>query len=79
MGTIAETLAQARQLHEAGELARAEALYQEILRDEPNHGEVLFLRGLVAQQQNRLQERWTIIAARCRNDRRAPIFSINWG
>jgi tetratricopeptide (TPR) repeat protein len=56
MGTIADTLVQARRLHEAGELARAEALYQEILRDEPDHGEVLFLRGLLAQQQNRLQE-----------------------
>ncbi len=79
MGTIAETLAQARQLHEARELARAEALYQEILRDEPNHGEVLFLRGLVAQQENRLQEALDSIAAPCRNDRRTPICFINWG
>jgi tetratricopeptide (TPR) repeat protein len=56
MGTIADTLAQARQLHEAGKLAQADSLYAEILQIEPSHAEVLFLRGLVAEQQNRLDE-----------------------
>jgi tetratricopeptide (TPR) repeat protein len=49
-------LVQARQLHQAGEHGQAESLYRQILQADPTHGEVLFLLGVVCQQQNRLDE-----------------------
>jgi tetratricopeptide (TPR) repeat protein len=56
MGTTADTFRQARQLHQAGELSRAETLYGQILRENPAQAEALFLLGVVCGQQNRLDE-----------------------
>jgi tetratricopeptide (TPR) repeat protein len=56
MGTNADALRQARQLHEAGELGQAESLYGQLLEADPAQSEVLFLLGVVCGQQNRLDE-----------------------
>ena len=56
MGTIAETLRRARQLHQAGELGQAESLYRQVIQAEPANGEVLLLLGVVCGQQKRLDE-----------------------
>jgi tetratricopeptide (TPR) repeat protein len=56
MATTADTFRQARQLHQAGELSRAQSLYEQVLRDDPAQAEVLFLLGVVCGQQNHLDE-----------------------
>jgi len=43
-------LQQAVQLHQAGRLAEAEAIYRRILAEQPQHPDALHLLGLVAQQ-----------------------------
>jgi tetratricopeptide (TPR) repeat protein len=55
-GTVTEALSQARRLHQAGELGQVESLYRQILQADPDHGEVLFLLGVVCEQQKRLDE-----------------------
>jgi tetratricopeptide (TPR) repeat protein len=44
------TLQQALQLHQAGRLAEAEAIYRRILAQHPQHPDALHLLGLIAQQ-----------------------------
>lgn len=39
--------------HQAGRLAEAEALYQQILQTEPDHADALYLLGLLAQQEGK--------------------------
>jgi tetratricopeptide (TPR) repeat protein len=56
MATIAEAVAQARQLHQAGDLVRAESLCRQILQANPAHGEVHFLLGQVCRQCHRVGE-----------------------
>jgi tetratricopeptide (TPR) repeat protein len=52
-GRTAELLAAAVRQHRAGNLDRAEALYERILRAEPQHADALHLQGLVAHQRGR--------------------------
>ena len=52
--TIDETFQLALERHRAGDLPRAEALYREVLRQQPNHVEALHLFGVVAGQIGRL-------------------------
>jgi tetratricopeptide (TPR) repeat protein len=47
-------LERARGLHFAGELTQAKAIYEEILKTQPRHAEVLNLLGLVAAQDNNM-------------------------
>lgn len=56
MTTAAELLAQGRQAHQAGRVAEAERLYQQVLKDQPAHAEALYLLGAAAQSQGRLDE-----------------------
>ena len=44
MATIPETLAVAVKHHRAGQVQRAEQLYQEVLRFDPNQADALHLR-----------------------------------
>jgi tetratricopeptide (TPR) repeat protein len=46
----AAALQRALQLHQAGRLAEAEAIYRRILAEWPRHADVLHLLGLIAQQ-----------------------------
>jgi tetratricopeptide (TPR) repeat protein len=48
-------LQQALGLHQGGQTARAQAIYQEILQIEPKHSEALHLLGLIAAQDDKLQ------------------------
>lgn len=56
MTTIAEALAQGRELHKRGDLAGAEPIYRRILQQEPRHAEALHLLGLLALQTSRIDE-----------------------
>jgi protein O-GlcNAc transferase len=52
--TIDETFQLALERHRAGDLPRAEALYREVLVQQPNHVEALHLFGVIAGQIGRL-------------------------
>jgi Flp pilus assembly protein TadD len=56
MDTIAERMTQAVQLHEAGKLGEAEALYRAVLQAAPQHPHALHLLGVLAHQRGRLDE-----------------------
>jgi capsular polysaccharide biosynthesis protein/tetratricopeptide (TPR) repeat protein len=49
-------LERAMRLHDAGRLEHAEALYRELLRDQPGHQVALHLCGLIAHQRGRHRE-----------------------
>lgn len=42
-------------LHQAGELERADAVYREVLAEQPRHAEALFLRGEIANRLGRYE------------------------
>ncbi len=50
MATIADHFMQAVRLHQSGNLAGAEALYREVLRADPRHGDAYHLLGVLANQ-----------------------------
>ena len=52
MSSLSETLQSAVQHHQTGELDRAERLYRDIIRLDPQHSDALHLLGLVAHQRN---------------------------
>jgi protein O-GlcNAc transferase len=56
-----ETLQRAVALHRQGHLERASALYQEVLRGDPNNADALHLLGLTADQQGRLEDATELI------------------
>jgi tetratricopeptide (TPR) repeat protein len=56
MPTLAETLANASELHRRGELTAAEAIYRHVLVVEPQQSDAVRLLGLALLQQNRLAE-----------------------
>ena len=51
--TIEQTLQLARQHHQAGQLPQAEALYRQILQQQPGHADALHLLGVIAYQTGR--------------------------
>ena len=50
MVTIPEAFALAFQYHQTGRLADAEALYRQILAEQPNHADALHHLGVIAHQ-----------------------------
>jgi tetratricopeptide (TPR) repeat protein len=56
MLTLAQRLMQGQQLHAAGRLAEAQALYRGILGEAPDHGEALHGLGLLLHQTGQHQE-----------------------
>jgi predicted TPR repeat methyltransferase len=54
--SIPDTFDHARQHHQAGRLAEAEAIYREILAAEPRHADALHLLGVIAGQTGRKEE-----------------------
>jgi tetratricopeptide (TPR) repeat protein len=56
MSTPPETLAYGWQLHQAGDLARAEAIYRQVLQAEPAHAGAWFLLGLACRGRGALGE-----------------------
>ena len=51
--TLQQAFDLALQHHQAGRLAEAEAIYRQILAQEPNHADTLHLLGVIAQQAGR--------------------------
>ncbi len=50
MASVSSTLQKAVQLHQAGDIPRAEALYRQVLRNDPRHADALHLLGVAALQ-----------------------------
>lgn len=50
--TLAQTLQQAVQAHQGGQLDQAEQLYQQVLRSQPNQSDALHLLGVIAYQRH---------------------------
>ncbi len=65
--------------HQAGELAEAEALYEQLLTTRPDHVDGLHLLGALALQQGRTQEAVSLIGEAVRLDPDAPFAQRNFG
>ncbi len=63
--------------HQAGNFARAEALYLEILRQNPGNIDAIHLLGVLATQGNRPEIAVDLISAAIRKKPDAPIFHYN--
>ncbi len=48
--------------HQSGELEQAQGLYEDILRDQPEHAEALHMLGVVAHQQGRNEDAKRLVA-----------------
>jgi tetratricopeptide (TPR) repeat protein len=76
---IAKLLAMALRHHRSGELAEAEAHYQEILAIDPNHVESLHLLGVVAHQNGRHEQAVGFIGRAIALKDRVPAYHHNIG
>jgi len=56
VSNVEELLTRARRLHQTGQLGEAESLYRQVLQEQPERGEILFLLGVVCGQQSRFEE-----------------------
>ena len=56
MNEMMKTLRAAIRHHQQGELPQAEALYREVLQQNPHHSLALHSLGLIAYQQQRYEE-----------------------
>jgi tetratricopeptide (TPR) repeat protein len=65
--------------HRGGELDQAQGLYEDILRDKPDHADALHMLGLVAHQQGRNGDAKTFIANAIEVDAKNAFFHNNLG
>ncbi len=61
MATLSQALQQALQLHQAGRLPEAEALYRQILRQAPGHPHTLHLLGMLCHQQGDQRQAYELL------------------
>ena len=77
--TTDQELASAVQLHQAGDRAKAEAIYRQILAREPNNGHALHLLGVIALQNGRNEEAVELIRRAIANGPDWADFHFNLG
>ncbi|MEA2954001.1 MAG: hypothetical protein QOJ96_3521, partial [Alphaproteobacteria bacterium] len=65
--------------HQNGELAQAEALYEKVLKSDPNQFDALHLLGVLRYQQNRYGEALRLIAAALKTDSKSVAALSNYG
>jgi tetratricopeptide (TPR) repeat protein len=65
--------------HQGGQLDQAQGLYEDILRDEPEHADALHMLGLVAHQQGRNEDARRLIADAIKADEGNAFFHNNLG
>jgi tetratricopeptide (TPR) repeat protein len=74
-----DTLAEAVRLHQRGRLAKAAALYKEVLRRQPDHADALHLLGLVVHQEGDHPRAETLIRRALAADARPAAFHNSLG
>lgn len=74
-----ETLATALAHHQAGRLQEAEALYGELLAEEPTHADALHLKGVLAHQRGNSQQAIDLITLALAVQPVNPTFYLNLG
>ncbi len=74
-----ESIATAMRLHQGGNLAEAEALYRQVLVEQPGHPDALHLLGLIAHQRGRHEEAIHIIRQAIDARPANPVFHCNLG
>jgi Flp pilus assembly protein TadD len=77
MSTIAQRLARAMQLHEAGQRDQAEALYRGILQESTRHPHAIHLLGVLAHQAGRNAEALELIQEALAIQGPHPVFYSN--
>ncbi|GAB4137828.1 MAG: hypothetical protein Tsb009_05600 [Planctomycetaceae bacterium] len=76
MSSIAESLQEAVNAHQVGDLPRAETIYREIVRVDPQHADALHLLGLAAHQRDQPKMAVDYISRAIEiNDQFAPYYS----
>jgi tetratricopeptide (TPR) repeat protein len=70
---------QGRELHKAGELAKAEAAYKQVLKLLPTQPDALHMLGVAAFQQDQFEESERLIAAAIRHAPKAALAYYNYG
>src|SRR5689334_19181609 len=71
------TLEQAVRLHQAGETARAEALYREVLQTRPQHADALHLLGVIALQNGQHPRAVELISQAIAVNSKVPVYHLN--
>ena len=77
--TPAPSIEQGVAYHQAGDFARAEAVYRQILAAHPNSAHALHYLGLIAHQRERHPEAEELIRRAIRLRERVPEFHVNLG
>jgi Flp pilus assembly protein TadD len=77
--TIQEAMQIAIQSHQNGDLARAEAIYRQILTTVPNQPDALHLLGMVAVQNGKYREAVNLIGQAVRLVPNIAVFQIHFG
>jgi len=65
--------------HQGGDLNQAQGLYEDILRDKPDHADALHMLGLVAHQQGRNEDAKRLMTDAVKADDRNAFFHNNLG
>lgn len=79
VGADAEVFARALQLHQAGRLGEAEALYRQVLAREPRHADATQLLGVMAHQLGRNEAALELINRAIALNAKAPQYHANLG
>src|SRR5207244_9501565 len=72
--TLTNLLRSAAELHRAGDLARAEAGYSEVLERQPNHPQALYLLGILCSDTNRHERAIELVSAAIKAQSGVPEF-----
>lgn len=77
--SVPEALAEALAHHRAGRIEQAEAIYEDILRREPDHADAWHMLGVAAAQRGRRETALTSIARAIRLNPAPPFYHNNLG
>ncbi len=77
--TLEDKLESAKLYHRSGNFEKAEKLYREILKEEPQNAEATHLLGLLAMQMGKLDVAQYLIETAIELDSTDPVFYVNMG
>jgi tetratricopeptide (TPR) repeat protein len=78
-GQVQAMVMQAFGFHQQGQLAQAQAIYENVLRIQPNHADCLHLLGVIASQSNQHQRAIELIGKAIAIQSANPVFFFNRG